>query len=661
MQVPMDSTDYRKVFISYVAEDGPIARQLATSLEARGYTTWFYERDCPIGADYFEETFRVISHCDAVLLIISRSTLDKDDQHRQITREIVRAAEACKHFLPLLSGVSNREVKELQPGWKQAMGAANCVPIPPEGIAAVVPMMVESLKAKGVFPNSVALQAKQVENVAVPNSSGTTVVEQCVALLYKRNAHPDEEILNLLERGLRQRGHQVFVDRHLQVGMQWAREIEQRVSNAYAVIALLSPSAVTSEMLAYELEIAQEAAKKKGTPRILPVRINFDSPLPPPLAAVLDGIQYASWGTSRDNESLVAQIAESLRCPQKPYSWHLKLEAVGGAVPLDSKFYIVRPTDKDFSEAIARRDSIVLIKGARQMGKTSLMARGLQEARKTGAKVILTDLQKLNASHLESVDKFLLTLAESIAEQLDTEGSPSDVWHPRRGPSMNFERFLRREILGKLPCPLVWGLDEVDRLFTCSFSSEVFGLFRSWHNERSLDPSGPWQNLTLAIAYATEAHMFITDMNQSPFNVGTRLALSDLTIEQVRELNRRYDGPLQDQSDLDRFYDLVAGQPYLTRRGLQELASRNLSFNDFENEAPRDEGPFGDHLRRLLVSLAQDSTLCDIMRGLLTGRRGASPEAFYRLRSSGLVTGDSAREMEPRCKLYALYLARHLL
>jgi len=31
----------------------------------------------------------------------------------------------------------------------------------------------------------------------------------------------------------------------------------------------------------------------------------------------------------------------------------------------------------------------------------------------------------------------------------------------------------------------------------------------------------------MAIAYATEAHMFITDMNQSPFNVGTRLSLAD--------------------------------------------------------------------------------------------------------------------------------------
>jgi len=482
-----------------------------------------------------------------------------------------------------------------------------------------------------------------------------------IALLYKRNSKPDELVLNLLESELRKEGYQIFVDRHLQVGMEWAREIEQRVSNAYAVIVLLSETSVSSEMLAYEVQVAHEAAQKTGRPRILPVRINFETALPSGLAANLDGIQYAQWKGPQDDRLLVAQISESLLNPQKSRSQPIKLETVGGAVPLDSKFYILRTTDQDFFEAIDRRDSIILVKGARQMGKTSLMARGLQEARRSGAKVILTDFQKLNSSHLESVDKLFLTLAEAISEQLDLDVSLADTWNPRRGPSMNFERFLRREILGKLSCPLVWGMDEIDRLFSCNFGSEVFGLFRSWHNERSLDPSGPWQNLTLAIAYATEAHMFITDMNQSPFNVGTRLLLADFTMDQIEELNRRYDSPLRDRTELLRFGDLVAGQPYLTRRGLHEMASRKMGFWDFEAQSARDEGPFGDHLRRLLVSLAQDSTLIEIMRGLLGGHHSASPEAFYRLRSAGLVAGESARDMKLRCKLYQLYLSRHLL
>jgi serine/threonine protein kinase/class 3 adenylate cyclase len=481
-----------------------------------------------------------------------------------------------------------------------------------------------------------------------------------VAILYKRNAALDEQVLNLLESELRKGGYQTFSDRQTKRSMEWAQEVERRITDADVVITLLSPSAVSSEMLAYELQIASDSAKKNGKPRILPVRVNLDGPVPGPLAAMLDAAQSPQWRSSQDNKSLLSGILKSLKISPPPaLGDRLKLGVAGGAVPLDSPFYVERAMDEELYEAIARKDSIILLKGARQMGKTSLMARGLQQARKTGAKVVLTDFQKLNATHLESVEKLFLALAGSIADQLDIDTDPADYWNPRRGPSMNFERFLKREVLKPLATSLIWGMDEIDRLFSCSFGSEVFGLFRSWHNERSLDPDGPLTKLSLAIAYATEAHMFITDMNQSPFNVGTLLVLTDFTPAQSSELNQRYGSPLKDQTELNQFYDLVAGQPYLTSRGLKELASRKSRFADLASRAIDDEGPFGDHLRRLLVSVSEDPALQQGVKDMLSGGPSTTQEVFFRLRSSGLVAGDSVRDMKPRCKLYANYLKRH--
>jgi serine/threonine protein kinase len=338
-----------------------------------------------------------------------------------------------------------------------------------------------------------------------------------------------------------------------------------------------------------------------------------------------------------------------------------RLEPVGGAVPLQSDFYIERNTDGEFQSAVARQDSIVLVKGARQVGKSSLLARGLQQAREAGAGVILTDFQSLNAASLESVEKLFLTLSGSIADQLSLSVFPDQVWHAQLSPSINFERYLRREVLATVAPPIAWGLDEVDRLFTCEFSSEVFGLFRSWHNKRALDPSGPWERLTLILAYATEVHLFITDLNQSPFNVGTRLVLEDFSFEQVAELNRRYGSPLRDKAEVTRYFHLVGGHPYLVRRGLYEMAFHGLRLAALEAKADHDEGPFGDHLRRILISLSQDPALCDIMRGLLQGHISATTESFYRLRSAGLIRGDSVREIRPRTQLYATYLRSHLL
>jgi serine/threonine protein kinase len=482
-----------------------------------------------------------------------------------------------------------------------------------------------------------------------------------VALLYKRSAQPDEHVLRLLEAELKAQGHEVFIDRHLTVGVEWAKEIERQVRTADAVIPLLSAASITSEMIAYEVQIAHEAAQQQeGKPRLLPVRIDYEGALPDPLSSILAPIQYVLWSGEEDDDQLAEELLSSLQAtePPKPAT---NVEPPGGAVPLDSRFYLVRPTDEQFLDAIRRRDSIVLVKGARQMGKTSLLARGLQLARASGTTVITTDFQKLNASHLETIDSFFMALGELIADQLDLDVYPEEVWKPRRAPSINFERYIRREVLEKIPTPLVWGLDEVDRLFTCPFASEVFGLFRTWHNERAVDPTAPWERLTLAIVYATEAHLFITDQNQSPFNVGTRLELKDFSIEQVGELNTRHGSVLAGADELARYFQLLGGHPYLVRRGFHEMTTNNLDLAAFETLADLDEGPFGDHLRRILVLLARDPALCEVVRGVLRGEPCPTVEDFYRLRSAGVMAGDSAQDVKPRCRLYATYLKRHLL
>jgi hypothetical protein len=136
----------KKIFISYVQEDGAVAYEIASGLESQGYSSWYYERDCPAGADYFEETHKAISDCEAMVIVISPRSLPSD----QITREIVRAVESSKATFPLLLEVSHDDYAHRRPGWHQAMAAANATRIPPERIATVVPSLVAGLGAKGI-------------------------------------------------------------------------------------------------------------------------------------------------------------------------------------------------------------------------------------------------------------------------------------------------------------------------------------------------------------------------------------------------------------------------------------------------------------------------------------------------------------------------------
>jgi len=336
-----------------------------------------------------------------------------------------------------------------------------------------------------------------------------------------------------------------------------------------------------------------------------------------------------------------------------------ELEAPEGAVRIDSAFYILRPADDRFRSAVARRDGVVLLKGSRQIGKTSLLARGLQHAREAGARVALTDLQALDLAHLESQDALCLTLATWLREQLGLAQSPTETWDPNLGAGLNLRRYLRRVVLAP-ETPLVWAVDEADRLFTCPFGSQVFALFRSWYNERALEPDGPMRRLTQVIAYATEAHLFVSDLNQSPFNVGTRVALDDFSLEQVAELNRRHGSPLRSHGELRRFHHLAGGHPYLVRRGLFALVDQELTLDRLEAGVEKDGGVWSDHLRRMYLALQRDPEQWEALQLLLRGHPLPSDNTFYRLRSAGLILGDSTHSAQLRCSIYSRFLARRL-
>jgi serine/threonine protein kinase len=485
-----------------------------------------------------------------------------------------------------------------------------------------------------------------------------------VVLVGDVQSDPLPRVIELLQPTLSRNHSSLFVDRPGEASIIQAKEIESEIARADAVLAILTPASLaTPEMLAYELQLAQtEAEQRGGRPAILPFAIGIPEASDADIETLIHSSQVHRWPRDIEAKECVYEICTRLEAlvehvqTQTP----LRLEAVGGAVPLDSPYYLERTADRTVRDAVERTESVVLIKGARQMGKTSLLARALQHAREQGHRVVNTDLQQLNTASFESLENFYFALGNSLADRLDLDVFPEDTWDSRRDPNVNLERYLTREVLAKLTSPLVWGIDELDRLLPCPFGTEVFALIRSWHSSRALDPSGPWWRLTLIMAYATEAHLFITDLNQSPFNIGTRVALEDFSPEQVTDSNRLHGSPLQTPEETTQFFDLLGGQPYLVRRGLHEMVSQSMDFSLFRQEAERDNGMFTDHVRRLVTLLAKDASLVEAVREILKTHSCSSSLAFHRLRAAGVIRGVSPAATQLRCSLYRLHLEKAL-
>jgi hypothetical protein len=631
-------------FISYASQDQQAAEAIRGKLTAAGIPCWIAPHDITPGQSFAAAISQAIKSSRVFILVFSSHA----NRSEHVPREVERAVHLGKPILTFR--IEQTEPSSSLEHFISSVQWLHASKPPQErDLERLVQAVSKWLDTK---ENTDAICTAKAAPVA---DTGPALR---VALLYKRHVQADEEMLKSLEQAFAARGYQVFVDRHLGIGVEWAKELDRRIREADAVIPLLSAASVHSEMLTGELQIAHDEAQKRGKPRILPVRLDFEGPLPSEMAGFVNRLQYFLWKCPDDNPRLLAELVQAL---EKPRVETATSAPPTGVLPLDSRYYIERPADRELLAAIQRQDSVIRIRGARQVGKTSLLARGLEQARAPDTRVVVTDFQQLNASDLQSVETLFRTLGEWVADELKLDMDLDQFWSARRNPSRRFNEFICREIMGRIKEPILWAMDEVDRLFPCPFRSEVFGLFRSWHNARATEPLQPWRRLTLVIAYATEAHLLIDNLDQSPFNIGTSLVLEDFSPAQVAELNARYGSPLLGAAAVQEFYALVGGHPYLANRGLYEMVHQRWDLATFRKQAERDDGVFSDHLRRLLVLLSRDAELGGVVRGVLSGQPAASTESFLRLRSAGVLSGESARAMQLRCQLYSNYLKRHLL
>ena len=143
------------VFVSHVEEDSQTAIQLAEMLEQAGYATWYYERDCVPGVSYLIQTGQALENCKAVILLVSAMSLPS----HQMSREIERAHECGKPFIPLFLGVPYEEFIERQPMWRQAIGTHTGINVPDEGVGVIFPRILKGLEGMGIKPGEGAASA----------------------------------------------------------------------------------------------------------------------------------------------------------------------------------------------------------------------------------------------------------------------------------------------------------------------------------------------------------------------------------------------------------------------------------------------------------------------------------------------------------------------
>ena len=334
-------------------------------------------------------------------------------------------------------------------------------------------------------------------------------------------------------------------------------------------------------------------------------------------------------------------------------------EVPGGAIDAASIGYIKRKTDEMALKEICKQGTTIVIQGPHQVGKSSLLQRIYTAAEQTNKTVAQVDLQIFNRTALQDADAFYRQFCFMVTEATGLEDRTEAYW---KLPGVNFKctQYFEKYILVELEKQkktVVLALDEAERIQDADFSSDFYGMLRSWHGLRG--SKSLWKQLDLVLVTSTKPYHLIDRYTQSPFNVGLVLELEDFDRQQVEDLLERYQA-VELKGRIEDFWNLLEGHPYLTQKALFAVLNNDYSVECLFAEAIRDRGPFGDHLEYLLVTLNRQEKLIAGMRQVMEKHECQDRETLSHLWSAGLIRQTNDYKVRPRCRLYENYFRTHL-
>ncbi len=331
-----------------------------------------------------------------------------------------------------------------------------------------------------------------------------------------------------------------------------------------------------------------------------------------------------------------------------------------GPEPLNSIFYIPRPPIEELAyHQITQPGCLIRIKAPKEMGKSSLMYRILAHGQTLSYHTVNLDINQADASILGNVDKFLRWFCKSVSQQLNLEPLLDDYWDEEMGSKLSCSIYFQAYLLENLNGPVVLALNEINKIFEYpELVQEFLPLLRSWHESGQYELA--WQKLRLVMIYSTEIYIPL-GINQSPCNVGLPLQLPEFTSVQVQDLALRHGLNLQVGNQTEQLMAMVGGHPALVRIALYHLCTTSVTLSQLLQDASKESGIYGIHLRRQLATLQKSPELLNAFEAVIAAERSISLEPIlaYKLESMGLVKINPDGVTISR-ELYRNYFHKHL-
>lgn len=129
------------VLLDHVSADDDTARRLAEVLEDAGF-------DVAAGRPGDLDRDAAGARYDVLVLVASPAALESDE----LTPGVLGAAGRGVPIVPVLAGVGHLDLTTRQPAWRAAIGSATAIEVPPEGVDAIGPRLVDGVRSVAATP-----------------------------------------------------------------------------------------------------------------------------------------------------------------------------------------------------------------------------------------------------------------------------------------------------------------------------------------------------------------------------------------------------------------------------------------------------------------------------------------------------------------------------
>ncbi|MEO1622846.1 MAG: AAA-like domain-containing protein [Cyanobacteria bacterium J06632_3] len=317
-------------------------------------------------------------------------------------------------------------------------------------------------------------------------------------------------------------------------------------------------------------------------------------------------------------------------------------------------FYILRTQLERLCGDIVRTPGGLLhIRGPRQVGKTSLMAKA---ATQSDLPAVILSLKLADHDALQNLNRFLLWLCQAIVHALGRSDEPL-----LDRDNFSCTAFLEA-LLTDLKAPLVLALDDVDTLLQQpAMVTDFINLIRAWHElaHYGQDRSSIWQQLRIIIVHSNE--IYLADWEtQLSLEFGAVLDVPNFTQAEVNELSERY-GLERPDAISEKLIHFLNGKPNLTQLALHHLRTHQSTIDQITSGYLSPDSIFAEHLLYYLALLQQHPELLDSFQQVVQADQPVllPPLQAFKLSRLGLTLSQGQMVL-PLCHLYRVYFG-HVL